>query len=31
MQELVLSSDELDRTLETPAPAMFHERAATAG
>jgi ABC-type lipoprotein export system ATPase subunit len=30
-QELVLSSDELDRTLETPAPAMFHERAATPG
>src|SRR6185295_18669145 len=30
-QELVLSNDELDRTLETPAPAMFHERAAKPG
>jgi ABC-type lipoprotein export system ATPase subunit len=30
-QELVLSSDSLDRALDTPAPAMFHEHAATPG
>ncbi len=30
-QELVLSNDELDRNLEVPAPAMFHERAAKPG
>src|SRR4029079_4542067 len=29
--ELVLSSDSLDRALDTPAPAMFHEHAATPG
>ncbi|HEY7694085.1 MAG TPA: ATP-binding cassette domain-containing protein [Gaiellaceae bacterium] len=29
--ELVLSNDELDRTLELPAPAMFHEHAARPG
>ncbi len=29
--ELVLASDELDRNLEVPAPAMFHERAAQPG
>ena len=27
----MLSSDALDRDLETPAPAMFHERAAQPG
>ena len=30
-QELVLSSDALDRTLDVPPPAMFHEHAATPG
>jgi ABC-type lipoprotein export system ATPase subunit len=30
-QELVLSNDELDRNLEVPAPAMFHEHAAKPG
>jgi ABC-type lipoprotein export system ATPase subunit len=30
-QELVLSTDELDRNLELPAPAMFHEHAAQPG
>jgi ABC-type lipoprotein export system ATPase subunit len=30
-QELVLSNDELDRNLEVPAPAMFHEHAAQPG
>ena len=29
--ELVLSNDELDRNLEVPAPAMFHERATKPG
>jgi ABC-type lipoprotein export system ATPase subunit len=29
--ELVLSNDELDRNLEVPAPAMFHEHAAKPG
>jgi ABC-type lipoprotein export system ATPase subunit len=29
--ELVLSNDELDRNLEVPAPAMFHEHAAQPG
>jgi ABC-type lipoprotein export system ATPase subunit len=30
-QELVLSSDDLDRNLDVPAPAMFHEHAARPG
>jgi ABC-type lipoprotein export system ATPase subunit len=30
-EELVLSNDELDRSLEVPAPAMFHEHAARTG
>jgi ABC-type lipoprotein export system ATPase subunit len=30
-RELVLASDELDRNLEVPAPAMFHEHAAAPG
>src|SRR6185437_4964000 len=29
--ELVLSSDSLDRALDTPAPAMLHEHAASPG